>query len=545
MSNKNFTSILTLVFFILGLIGILRHEMWFDELQAWLIARDSLSLVNLFKNVRYEGQPGLWHLCLYIISRFSRDPILMQFLHLGIATLAIYIFVNFSPFSKVQKVLFVFGYFPFYEYCLISRGYGLGVMFIFLFCALFSAKKKSCLALLATIAVLANTNIIALLVAVSLLATLIFEQTRNIKKNVIVINKQNIVAGIIACCFGLLAIYQILPPPDRSYGQIDLSVNPIANKSHEFTGDFSSGVVFDIVADWSDKITEIFKLIWKSFVPVPNFMEYQFWGRNILEEFPFALRLSAGLIAACLILYLLILFSNYSTVFFLYSFGTSLLLVFVSIVPAASKVRHLGYLFILSVACLWLLNNYLLSNPRDTRVSGLRLFARKHQTYFFNVILLLHVFAGMFSYINDLIFPFTVSRKVASYIKDQQLDKLTIVGSPDFPVASLSAYLDQRIYYPFSDRFGTYVIYDKARNEGVDSSLTLVERIEKVQRQHQKDVLLVLTQETRQNFLQEISSSNRKLPIERLTSFGKSIVFPESYYYLYLIKFPSLDGEKI
>jgi hypothetical protein len=45
--------------------------MWLDELQAWLIARDSSSVIDLFKNLKYEGHPGLWHICLYLISRFN------------------------------------------------------------------------------------------------------------------------------------------------------------------------------------------------------------------------------------------------------------------------------------------------------------------------------------------------------------------------------------------------------------------------------------------------------------------------------------------
>ena len=44
-----FTKTLVIIFLSLGLIGILNHEMWFDELQAWMIARDSSSINNLFQ----------------------------------------------------------------------------------------------------------------------------------------------------------------------------------------------------------------------------------------------------------------------------------------------------------------------------------------------------------------------------------------------------------------------------------------------------------------------------------------------------------------
>ena len=46
-SNNAFTGFLTLAFLIFGFLGMINHEMWGDELQAWLIAKDSLSVFDL------------------------------------------------------------------------------------------------------------------------------------------------------------------------------------------------------------------------------------------------------------------------------------------------------------------------------------------------------------------------------------------------------------------------------------------------------------------------------------------------------------------
>jgi hypothetical protein len=51
----------------------------------------------------------------------------MQGLHLLIATTTVYLFVRFAPFSLLQRLLFSFGYFPFYEYSVICRSYGLSL----------------------------------------------------------------------------------------------------------------------------------------------------------------------------------------------------------------------------------------------------------------------------------------------------------------------------------------------------------------------------------------------------------------------------------
>jgi hypothetical protein len=131
--NNVFTTIVTSSFFLLGLFGILNHSMWRDELNVWLIARDSSSLLELFHNIKYEGHPALWYLCLYFLNQFTSNPVAMQFLHLLIATSSIFIFIKYSPFTPLQKLLFSFGYLPFYEYLVISRNYAIGLLLVLLF----------------------------------------------------------------------------------------------------------------------------------------------------------------------------------------------------------------------------------------------------------------------------------------------------------------------------------------------------------------------------------------------------------------------------
>lgn len=54
--DNAYAIILSTIFLLIGAIVAWRHEMWRDEIQAWLIARDSPSLIELFKTVkRYDG----------------------------------------------------------------------------------------------------------------------------------------------------------------------------------------------------------------------------------------------------------------------------------------------------------------------------------------------------------------------------------------------------------------------------------------------------------------------------------------------------------
>src|SRR5262245_47165629 len=67
-------------------IAMWRHEMWRDELQAWMIARASHSVPNLLDNIRYEGHPALWYLLLLPLTKISGAPWVMQLAQLAIAT---------------------------------------------------------------------------------------------------------------------------------------------------------------------------------------------------------------------------------------------------------------------------------------------------------------------------------------------------------------------------------------------------------------------------------------------------------------------------
>ena len=133
---------LAFLFVAVGAYTVSHHEMWRDEIQAWLLVRDSASVSELFANLKYEGHPGLWHLCLIPLSRITHSPVIMQVFHLLITCVTVYLFVRYAPFNRVQKFLFCFGYFVLYEYGIIARNYALGLLLITIFCLLFRERYR-------------------------------------------------------------------------------------------------------------------------------------------------------------------------------------------------------------------------------------------------------------------------------------------------------------------------------------------------------------------------------------------------------------------
>ena len=120
---------------------LFHHEIWRDEWQAWLIARDSNSLAELYENVKYEGHPTLWHLLLYGLTKITHDPWIMQLLHLIISMAAAALILFKAPFAAWQKIGLVFGYFFLFEYTVLSRSYGLSLLLVLLFLLVVFQRK--------------------------------------------------------------------------------------------------------------------------------------------------------------------------------------------------------------------------------------------------------------------------------------------------------------------------------------------------------------------------------------------------------------------
>ena len=106
--EDNFNFYLWLTFLVAVAIGLLNHEMWRDELEAWLIAKDSISIPEMLNNLKYTGHPALWYLCLHFISKVTTNPLVIQLFNLIVITVALFIFIYYSPFNYLQKTLFCF-----------------------------------------------------------------------------------------------------------------------------------------------------------------------------------------------------------------------------------------------------------------------------------------------------------------------------------------------------------------------------------------------------------------------------------------------------
>ena len=122
---------------VLGLFAILlalvksKHEMYLDEGQAWLIARDSNGFLDMVSHLHYEGHPALWYSLLYLPAHiFPHSMIFMQYLHYAISLATAWLILSERKLPMVLRVLLVFGITLFFSMGVLARSYMLASLLL-------------------------------------------------------------------------------------------------------------------------------------------------------------------------------------------------------------------------------------------------------------------------------------------------------------------------------------------------------------------------------------------------------------------------------
>jgi hypothetical protein len=414
----------------------LNHEMWRDEVQAWLIVRDSSSVTELYSHLRYEGHPGLWYLSLMLLQRLNLPLEAMQVWHACIGLAIAFIIVRHAPFSRIQRALLPLGYFFVYEYEVKCRGYSLGILAVLLICVLYKERfvKSTFIWIGILIALAANTSIMGLIIASSITIGITVEVIQlwlfsDGKKMPISILKLTV--GYICILTGLsLSIIFSLPASDFAmdtetllkpalYRIIDLLNYVSESYLHLFTAS-TFGAKRDILSNLIVSIS---------------------WGTSVLAIAFFLHRLRNNL-----------------SIFAVYTLGSLGLLIFFY-VKYSGAVWHHGHLFIILIISLWL---YTLKEESKFPLISLE---RSPWSVCFTFILVSHFLWGASVSFRDIFWSYSNGKYAAQYIKSRGLEKrLLLIAPPDYASTALIGYLNKKsVFYLNGLRYGSFVKWDYAR----------------------------------------------------------------------------------
>ena len=138
---------LAVVFFALNLYVVVQHAMHRDEWNTWQVARHTPSLTDLYNTIGHQGHAAGFYTIAWFLCRPALYPFALKFFHVLLSTGCVYLFARYAPFTRPQKLLFAFGYFPFYQYGAILRNYAAEEFFLVILCALFVMPHRRPIAL--------------------------------------------------------------------------------------------------------------------------------------------------------------------------------------------------------------------------------------------------------------------------------------------------------------------------------------------------------------------------------------------------------------
>jgi hypothetical protein len=504
--NHPYAIVLTAIFLLVGTIVAVHHEMWRDELQAWLIARDSTSLIELFRHLKYEGHPGLWHVLLMPLSRITQSPVIMQVSHLLITTTTVYLFVRYAPFNQFQKFLFVFGYFPVYEYSILCRNYGIGLLLICLFCILFSRRYSKFLLVGAILFLLGHTSVHALIIVIAIGCGLMLDFLLT-RKRVLAEGHNGewqIWVGFSLIALGIItSVLQLNPPADTGFA--------IAWKWD-----------FDV-----EHLRKVVKIMTRAFFPIPK-AELGFWGSQWLENYAFFTGIQLHLSYLLMIWFALVLLRKPSALL-TYLMGTIGLLTFFY-VKYFGSMRHHGFLFLLFITVAWVYQHC--GEIKLERLSRLSTAWGKSLSPILTLILVFHFIGGITAIRMDYRHVFSYGKRTAEYIKAANMQDMLMVGHGDFAVSTVVGYLEQdAVHYMRGDRPGSFVRWDNLRNHDV-SNEQVVQKAKELRDEQKQAVLIIMNRALGKALI------SRYALIE-LAKFTGSTVSSEEFY-LYLMPKASL-----
>ncbi|HEV8240615.1 MAG TPA: hypothetical protein VGS57_14695 [Thermoanaerobaculia bacterium] len=446
-ARRRFALAAAAIFAVLTVPRLLAHELWRDEAWQWLVVRESHSLGQLFDGTSRGGGVGyVFPLLCYAARQLSTSPRAMQIVHLGLATAAAFVFARWAPLQRRERALLVLGYFPFYEYAVISRSYSASALLLWLACAA-AAGRWPLLVLGAAVALLCQTTVYGFILAIALGA-------------------------------GWLVRQRIAPEPrawrwsDAASAGAVAAAGAIAGlvQLHQAPGTRVPGWRFDWVPVAALKPA---MMAWRAFVPVPR-LQLGFWNSNVLDPWPLCQAL-AGL--SILALGFALLWRSKAAVT-TFAVGAAGLLAF-SYLVLQGEMRHHGNLWLLFTAALWLGGGAgFLDEPRSWRAKTLL------------AMLAVQCAAAAYASWMDLRHPFSNGAATAALIRAEGLDRFPLLGHREPPAATVALYLERPLYAPSRKVYTTHPDWGPRQRELSEPEVRCAAR--ELARREARDVVLVV-----------------------------------------------------
>ena len=443
------------VWFATVLATIWHHEFWRDEVRALSIAIAPPSLWELPEFLKNEGHPVVWYILLRIGHQVIGSPLALPVVSVLVAGAAVIIFLFCSPFSLGLKFLFVFSVLPLYEYSVMARNYGISMLLMFGFAAVYPHRRQYLFLIMIILALLANTNVHSLLIAAILTVLWLWDEVVIDRRSLSArqLSLLGLAAGLILASV-LFAVRTTLPD----------ETTIVTNVYHATS-----------LKDYLVLFAQTLRKPWQTMsllIPFPDwFLGGQPWrllqillvGALILG-LAVRVRFALALLAALLALGYL----------FNFVYGGSL--------------RHQGLVLIFTLVLYWL-NAEVSPNFRNP------LLAQCHTLALVIVLPLVLLWGDSIAFRQvqrDFKFELSSCKALEQWFsRHPEFQDAIILGEPDYLLEALPYYAAQRIYIPRESRYGNWVRFT-TESRPVMSLGELLDTAQELKEKEQQKILVAL-----------------------------------------------------
>jgi hypothetical protein len=470
MYKQRYALLLTFVYGLSVIFISSFHEVWRDEVRALSFVTERDSIFQIFRDLRSynEGHPGLWYVILYIGFQLVQSTLVLKIASLAIATAAVYVFLDKAPFSWIQKILFIFGFFCLYEYSVISRNYGISMLLLFLFCSLYPYRFQKIYATTIVLFLLAHTNAYGLIIATAIFLSLIAETFFSRESGTVTpVRKSKIIFAMAFLALGiLLSAFQMYP------------------QQFSITTDVLSG------PNRPSLLTSLLKTL---FLPGEIFYyAFGFKPRRIISP---EISKLIGIIAVTSIiwLYYIYLFRK-RYIFIIFFLGTVASGLF-SLLIIVAEVRHQGFIYLLIIVTLWL-DHFVQPDSEVLRIKPLQKIAvllEKNKGLLFSLLLIGQLFMAIEAVVQEINRNYSSSHDFAQYLKSRpELEHAIILGEPFELMEAMPYYVTNPIYNDREDRFGKIMHTPSTAKKKEMSLEELLHIAQRLRSESQEPVLIAM-----------------------------------------------------
>lgn len=182
---------------------LLHHEIWRDEAQGYLLARD-LSLPELLRHLPCESQFALWYLLIWPLGALGAPVFAVNVFHWLLSCASCLLFLLRAPFRLATRAAIVFSLPFFFEYTIVARSYAVAVFLLILILSFWPIRRKNPIPLAVLVALCASATLAAWGCLFALCATMLCEWIRERR-----FRKADAVSVLIAAAGFLLALWTI------------------------------------------------------------------------------------------------------------------------------------------------------------------------------------------------------------------------------------------------------------------------------------------------------------------------------------------------